>query len=189
MMGAHESASLPVRTARLVRLGPGHQDPLRQFLGEFETREAELHGYHLDSDAPHEEVVRLLAAWSDGRDLRPGWVPQTTWFWEVGGEFAGVISLRHELTPQLERHGGHIGYSTAPSWRGRGVATAMLLAVLQEARGLGLTRVLLTCDAANEPSWKTILRCGGVLVREEEHPGLGRRTRAAVIELDAREPA
>ncbi len=183
-MGAHETVSPLGASGRLVRLEPGHQDPLRRFLGEFTDREAELHGYHMDSDTPHEEVVRLLAAWSDGRDLRPGWVPQTTWFWEVRGEFAGAISLRHELTPQLERHGGHIGYSTAPSWRRRGVATAMLLAVLQEARGLGLTRVLLTCDAANEPSWKTILRCGGVLVREGEDPELGRRTRAAVIALD-----
>jgi predicted acetyltransferase len=61
------------------------------------------------------------------------------------------------------------------------VATWALREVLKQARGLGLTRVLVTCDDANVASAATIEKNGGVLedVRDTE---LG-RTRRYWIEL------
>ena len=59
--------------------------------------------------------------------------------------------------------GGHIGYSVRPSQRRKGYATEMLRLVLEEARRLGLKQVLVTCDAANEASRRTIRTNGGVL--------------------------
>jgi predicted acetyltransferase len=100
-----------------------------------------------------------------------GFVPATVW-WIVDDEWPdtvlGSIHLRHELNDFLLAEGGHIGYGVRPSARGRGVATAALLLVLDEARALGLERVLVVCDADNVASRATILRDGGVL---EDAPG------------------
>ena len=94
--------------------------------------------------------------------VRQRWdVPFTT-FWYVSGEhYLGALVIRHELTPALFADGGHIGYHMSPAWRRQGHATRMLAAGLPQARRLGLTRVLLTCDPDNEPSQKVILANGG----------------------------
>ncbi len=87
-----------------------------------------------------------------------------THLWAVTEErFAGRISIRHELTATLRIEGGHIGYDTVPSFRGRGVATEMLRQALPVARALGLTEVLVTCDDTNAASIRVIEKNGGVL--------------------------
>lgn len=89
--------------------------------------------------------------------------PAKTHLWAVvDGEFVGRIAIFHELTPELSRSGGHIGYDTRPSFRRRGLATQMLEQALLFARDLGLERVLLTCDRSDVASIKVIERNGGV---------------------------
>ena len=88
----------------------------------------------------------------------------TTHLWAVAeGQFVGRISIHHELNDALRVEGGHIGYDTVPSFRGRGVATEMLRQALPVARDLGLTAVLLTCDDTNAASIRVIERNGGSL--------------------------
>lgn len=90
-------------------------------------------------------------------------VPKTH-LWAVADEqFVGRISIHHDLNDALRVEGGHIGYDTVPSFRGRGVATEMLRQALPLARGLGLMEVLLTCDETNASSIRVIERNGGVL--------------------------
>ena len=57
---------------------------------------------------------------------------------------------------------GHIGYGIRPSARRRGLATWAMSRMLDEARALGLDRVLAVCAVDNVASVKTIERCGGV---------------------------
>ncbi len=90
-------------------------------------------------------------------------VPATHCWAIEGEEFAGRISIRHELNDALRRMGGHVGYDTVPSFRGRGVATEMLRLALPIARGLGLAEVLLTCDDDNAASIRVIEKNGGAL--------------------------
>ena len=85
--------------------------------------------------------------------------------WAVADEqFVGRISIHHELNDALRVVGGHIGYDTVPSFRGRGVASEMLRLALPVARALGLPSVLLTCDDTNAASIRVIERNGGSLL-------------------------
>lgn len=99
----------------------------------------------------------------------PGWdVPATSLWWTEGDTFLGRLVLRHRLTDELLRFGGHIGYGVRPGARRRGHATAMLHACLPYARELGIDPVLVTCDASNLPSRKVIEAGGGVLEDEQQ---------------------
>lgn len=83
----------------------------------------------------------------------------------------GSIQLRHSLTPELEKHGGHIGYGIRPSERRKGYGKQQLLLVLDEARNLKLPRVMITCDEDNTASKKTAISCGGILAGEHIYEG------------------
>lgn len=97
------------------------------------------------------------------RGVRVRWQVPSTAFWYVSGEYyLGTLVIRHRLTPELAEVGGHVGYHVVAPWRRQGHATAMLAAGLDQCRELGLDRVLLTCDAGNEPSRRVILANGGV---------------------------
>ncbi len=94
-----------------------------------------------------------------------------TYRWIVeGDQVLGAITLRHELNDIALRVIGHVGYGIRPSARGRGLATWALGRMLGEARTLGLDRVLVTCEADNVASARTIERNGGALegVRDTE---------------------
>lgn len=73
----------------------------------------------------------------------------------------GAIALRHGES-DFVRWAGHLGYGIRPSARGRGLATWAVGRMLDEARGLGLDRLLVVCAPDNVASAKTIERCGGV---------------------------
>lgn len=100
---------------------------------------------------------------------------------EEDNKLIGIINIRHSLNDYLYNFGGHIGYSVRKAERSKGYAKEMLKFALEEYRKLGMIRVLLTCDADNIASAKTILSFGGVL--ENEIPKDGRVTQRYWIEL------
>lgn len=107
-------------------------------------------------------VVKKLA---DASTNVEAGVPATH-LWAVAGDdeaMVGRISIRHALDDALYVVGGHIGYDTVPSYRGRGVASEMLRQALPVARSLGLSRVLITCGDTNAASIRVIERNGGSL--------------------------
>ena len=58
---------------------------------------------------------------------------------------------------------GHIGYGIRSTARQHGLATWALGRIPDEARGLGLTRMLTICEAGDLAAVKTIEPHGGVL--------------------------
>ena len=71
--------------------------------------------------------------------------------------------LRHHIDhPILGLWGGHMGYTVRPSERGKGYAKEMLRLNIQNAKAMGIEKLLVTCDVNNKASEKTILANGGV---------------------------
>jgi predicted acetyltransferase len=107
-------------------------------------------------------VARLNAQSDPAQAVAAGRV-HCAYRWIVeDGRVLGAIALRHELNERLMQL-GHIGYGIRPSARRRGLATWALGRTLDQARRLGLARVLIVCEAGNLASAKTIERHGGVL--------------------------
>lgn len=132
-------------------------------------------GLHADDDVDTPEgfaayVGRLRREEDVSVPPQEGRVHCTTRWIVEDGRVLGAISLRHDLNEFLARAGGHLGYGIRPAARRRGLASWALGRMLEQARDLGLTRVLLTCHDTNVASQRVIEGAGGVLedVRETE---------------------
>lgn len=74
-----------------------------------------------------EEQLLFLEEMSEGMNLKPEWVPMTTfWFVNDENEPIGMSRLRHELNDWLLSHGGHIGYHIRASQRRKGYGILLL---------------------------------------------------------------
>ena len=78
------------------------------------------------------------------------------------GKIVGMMNVRHSFTDYIEKYAGHIGGSICPSERNKGYATQMLRLGLEFCKSIGLTHVLLSCDAENDASRCSILANNGV---------------------------
>lgn len=92
-----------------------------------------------------------------GIGLKEGRVKSTR-LWLIEDEkFVGVFDLRHSLTENLKKEGGNVAYYIAPSSRGRGLAQEGLKLCCKYAlEVLGLDEILVTCNALNIASYKTM---------------------------------
>jgi len=82
----------------------------------------------------------------------------------------GTISIRWNLTEEMEQFGSNIGYGIRPTERRKGYNKINLYLGLIEAQRLGLDKVMLDCDANNLGSAKTMQALGGVLEKNEIDP-------------------
>ncbi|MDF2787260.1 MAG: acetyltransferase, family protein [Neobacillus sp.] len=110
-----------------------------------------------------EAMVQFLMDNEQGRNLREGWVPDST-FWLINQDkrILGAVNIRHQLTPFLLNSGGHIGYGIRPSERRKGFATKLLSLSIEKAKELGIRKALVVCDEDNTGSFKTIINNGGI---------------------------
>ena len=95
-------------------------------------------------------------------------VPALTYFYvrEDDDRIVGMVNIRLALNDYLRTECGHIGYSTRPSERGKGYATALLGEALRVCARVGITDVIMTCDKDNPASAKVIINNGGALEEE-----------------------
>lgn len=92
------------------------------------------------------------------------------WMWD--GEFAGSIGLRwqHATAALPEYCLGHVGYAVVPWKQGLGYATQALIAILADAKSVGLPYLEITTDAENLASQRVIQKAGGVLQEKFNKP-------------------
>jgi predicted acetyltransferase len=156
---------VPVTSRRLLLVPPTERlrESFLRALGEF-RREGLPWWIGGDLENVEHDFAAFVAKKLADASRRSETLVPKTHLWAVAQEeLVGRISIHHELNDALRREGGHIGYDTVPSVRGRGVATEMLRQALPVARALGITEVLLTCDDANAASIRVIEKNGGVL--------------------------
>ena len=111
-----------------------------------------------------EEWIERSILFKDPEYVPEGLVPATQYICvrEEDNKIVGMLQIRHYFNAYLEKFGGHIGYSVAPSERRKGYASQMLKTALHKCKELGIDKVLITCIDNNEGSRKTILANGGV---------------------------
>jgi len=141
-------------------------------------KEFRAEGRKADFDFEHAEadfvaVVERLNGRAKGRGLAEGYVPETVYWLVDNGEYIGGVRIRHYLTDELLKRGGHIGYSIRPSMRKKGYGTSILRLALPKAKELGIERALLTCDETNIASCRIIEKNGGALENAMPNPETG----------------
>ena len=115
------------------------------------------------TDGNYEDFLKKLEQNKHLKTYKPHLVNQTTYVLvDDSGHIYGAINIRHELTEDLLRHGGNIGYLVRPTERGHGYAKLMLRLALEKCRELGMARVLVTCREENKVSANVIEANGGV---------------------------
>ena len=149
---------------QLVEASPEHAaalaDMAREYVTQGTPRERARYGEALAGPAA---FGRRLQDAARGIGLPRGHVPETTyWLVRDGRTIVATSSIRHRLTRDLEREGGHIGYNTRPSERRKGYGRLVCARTLDKAREMDIRRVLITCDDDNVASRKIIEACGGV---------------------------
>jgi predicted acetyltransferase len=79
----------------------------------------------------------------------------------------GAVNIKYDLNEYLEKYGGNIGYGIRKSERGKGYAKKLLQFGLGVLRKQKKKYAQISCKKSNVASSKTIISCGGVLVRNE----------------------
>ena len=123
----------------------------------------------LEDYANYSSWLERLEQQKDPLRLPQGSVPSSAYLAvrTVDNCVVGIIDLRHHIDhPILRLWGGHIGYTVRPSERGKGYAKEMLRLDLENARALGLKRVMITCSPDNPASERTIIANGGVFEKD-----------------------
>ena len=136
------------------------------YIDELLSYNSAIHGTgfldrYLESSSYEEwlDEIRYLEFNSDSSK-----VSASTFFMVDDNDFiVGMVNIRHTLNDKLLYHGGNIGYSIRPTERGNGYAKIALFLALKECLSLGLTRVLITAEDNNVPSYRTIEALGGIM--------------------------
>lgn len=151
---------------RLVKLSKAYQPQLEEMMDEWSKAGEKIVPY-----AIRKHDFRDFDSYLENLEIREetdGRVPDTTLFClDVERNiFVGAVNIRHYLTQELLLNGGHIGDGIRPSERRKGYATAMIALALEEAKKLGIRRVLMCCDKDNVGSARSIANNGGILENE-----------------------
>ena len=149
----------------MVRLVEPSKQYIKSYIQAFEEyKEHNIHSYGLE-DATNLDILKKFDDYRNERNLKPDRVG-AHFFWLVDDEkdyFIGEISIRHRLNEVLERYGGHIGYGVRFSEWDKGYGTLMLKLALIEAKKIGLSKILITCNDDNIGSARVMEKNGFVL--------------------------
>ena len=175
-----------METIRLVPPTEGNLDQVWDYRQECLDAGSSMDGCGpmRQSDAPAEWLERVIS-YTDPATLPEGTVLATQFLAvrESDGKLVGMIQVRHYFNEYLEKYAGHIGYSVRPRERRKGYAKVMLRLTLPYCKGLGLDKVLISCEPGNEGSRRTILSNGGVYESTVHEPEEGINLERYWIEL------
>ena len=96
-----------------------------------------------------------------------GPLPTSTYILLNNGTEVGMIQIRHQPSHSQEvpsHFSNHIYYEIKPEFRGQGFGTEILKLGIEEAKKIGLKKIVVTCYEENIASKKIIENNGGILV-------------------------
>lgn len=147
----------------LRELNRNDQDAFLDGLKEWEGEDPHWYSFIWKPEMTFVEMLSILNKEAAGVDLAPDRVSHTMLYAFLGRKIIGRVSVRHALNERLMNRGGHIGYSVAKKYRGKGYATEMVRQAIDFCKRLEIPSILVTCSDDNIPSWKIIERFGGKL--------------------------
>lgn len=109
--------------------------------------------------------VDRVNSWRQGVE---GFVPNSYLVAVDGEKIVGRVSIRYELNDFLKKYGGHVGYGVIPGERRKGYATEILRQSVEICSGLGLAKIMISCDFDNEASRRVIEKNRGKFDRMTE---------------------
>lgn len=150
----------------LVKLTEEYREQLIEMMDEWTSAGEKIVPYAIRKNDYHDFGYYLENL--ELKEAIDGKVPDSTFFClDIDRNiFVGAVNIRHYLTEEMLVNAGHIGDGIRPSERRKGYATAMIGLALQEAKKLGIARVLMCCDKQNIGSAKSIMKNGGILENE-----------------------
>jgi len=123
----------------------------------------------LDAPKLTDGDVRLVLATKHPADPEKGWVPMYEFDIYWGSERIGDIRLRVGFTEGMY-YSGHIGYAIKEAHRGKGYALRACRLLVPVARYHAMTKLLITNDDSNLPSYRVCEKLGAKFIRKAELP-------------------
>lgn len=116
-----------------------------------------------------EKALPEMIAFSKGKNLPEGFVPETFLFLWKDDIIIGQFRIRHYLCDSLRNGAGHIGYFIAKEYRGCGYGTEGLRLCLEAARKIiPEDEIYLRVNKDNSASLRVMLRNGGTIHHEDK---------------------
>ncbi len=101
--------------------------------------------YENEVNTPLEQIVALLARGAGGEDVVFGAL-------DDDGALVGMAGMRRGTSLKTRHRGSVWGMYVAPRARGRGVGHALVSAIIEHARSLGMERLVLGVETTNQPA-------------------------------------
>lgn len=143
--------------------------PKEEYLDSYKEAYYEYKNNNVDTyefSNPNEiDIFEKFNNYRNEINLKPGRVG-ADYYWlvdEGNKQFIGEISIRHNLTEELKKYGGHIGYGVRYSMWNKGYGSLMLNLALEKAKERNLNKVLITCDDDNIASARVMEHNGAIL--------------------------
>ena len=114
----------------LILPGPACEASYRQAIEEYARAGLSPTCFFGGAERCPDGLFARFADYRAGQNLPAGYVPCTSLWLVDGDEFLAEVSIRHRLTPALERFGGHIGYAVRAGRWGQGLGTKLLAGAL-----------------------------------------------------------
>lgn len=127
-------------------------------------------GFFLPTDDLAGDGIRLILNHTADAVPEKGWIP--AYHFDIclnDLTKVGRCDLRIGYSEKT-RHGGNIGYTVFPLWRGNHYAQKAVALMLRQAGKHGMPYLLITCDPSNNASARTCENAGGRMIAREPIP-------------------